>query len=57
VQGDYDGDATTDVAVYRRGDTISGQSVFYVFGSFNNASVATPWGLRLDNPLAAFDAH
>jgi hypothetical protein len=57
VQGDYDGDARTDHAVYRRGTTPTSQSIFHVLRSFTNTYQGTPWGLQLDFPVATFDAR
>ena len=53
VQGDYDGDARTDLALYRAG----AQSTFWVFESFTNTARANPWGISGDFPVATFDAR
>jgi hypothetical protein len=62
VQGDYDGDARTDYAVYRRGATASSQSIFHVRKSFSSTPLttslqSTAWGLQPDFPVANFDAR
>jgi CHRD domain/FG-GAP-like repeat len=55
AQGDYDGDAKADIAVYRPGATAAAQSNFWVFRSFDNTAQVTPWGLGADFAVNTFD--
>ena len=70
VQGDYDGDARTDIAIYRRGASTGLQSYFWVVNSLSGNGTATPFGLGSvdqgtppypnyfrDYPLADFDTR
>jgi hypothetical protein len=52
TQNDYDGDGTTDVAVWR-----SSTGVWYIIQSSNNASVAREWGFSGVFPVQAYDTH
>jgi hypothetical protein len=55
AQGDYDGDARCDIAIYRPGSTAAAQSNFWVLSSFDNAARVTPWGLGADFAVNTFD--
>ena len=57
VPGDYDGDGTTDPAIYRRGYEYNPNlpSYFYVVGSKQGFFIA-PWGLGIDDPTI-YDAN
>ena len=55
AQGDYDGDARTDIAVYRAGTTNGAASTFWVFNSLSNTTSVTQWGVRPDFAIATFD--
>jgi hypothetical protein len=57
IQGDYDGDARTDIAVYRAGATAGAQSFHHVFRSFTNDYQGTQWGLNGDFATNSFDAR
>ena len=57
AQGDYDGDARADIAVYRRGATATAQSFFWVSRSFDGVASVTPWGLGADFAVNTFDAR
>jgi hypothetical protein len=57
IQGDYDGDARTDIAVYRRGATAASQSTHHVLKSFTNSYEGTLWGLMADFPTNSFDSR
>ncbi len=57
VQGDYDGDARTDIAVYRRGATAGAASNFWVFNSLSNTVTITQWGVNPDFAIATFDSR
>lgn len=57
IQGDYDGDARTDIAVYRRGATPTSQSVHHVLQSFTNTHLPFAWGLMADFPTNSFDSR
>lgn len=51
VQGDYDGDGKTDVAVYRKG--IAPQSYFFINESIHGFT-AIPWGAQTDSSISQF---
>jgi hypothetical protein len=57
IQGDYDGDARTDIAVYRRGAVVTAQSTHHVLKSFTNSYEGTLWGLQPDFPTNSFDSR
>ena len=57
TQGDYDGDARTDISVYRPGATTGAQSYFWTLRSLDQTATATPWGVRGDIAVNAFDAR
>jgi uncharacterized delta-60 repeat protein len=58
VQGDYDGDGTTDVAVYRR----AGENNYYIKRSSDQATMVLQWGAAVepggpasDVPIAVYN--
>jgi hypothetical protein len=53
VQGDYDGDGLTDVAIWRPGPP----SFFSVLRSSDNMVVTYRWGLPDDVPAAGYNTH
>lgn len=57
TQGDYDGDARTDLAVYRQNSTAGAQSYFWVLNSLGNTVSVTPWGITGDFAVNNFDAR
>jgi hypothetical protein len=57
IQGDYDGDARTDIALYRRGASAASQSTHHVLKSFTNSYEGTLWGLMADFPVNSFDSR
>jgi hypothetical protein len=57
VQGDYDGDGRTDIAVNRQGATTGAQNFTYVFQSLSNSVAYIPWGIRGDFSENSFDAR
>ncbi len=52
VQGDYDGDGKTDVAVWR--DT---NGIYYIKGSMTGNLIAYQFGTSNDFPIASYDTH
>lgn len=52
VQGDYDGDGKTDIAVWRN---TTGQ--FFVLNSSNLSLTVNQWGSPNDFPVASYDTH
>ena len=52
VQGDYDGDGATDIAVWRT----TGSPTFYVLSSQTGGFIYQQWGLASDIPTA-LDVH
>jgi hypothetical protein len=50
VQGDYDGDGRTDVAIWRNG-------VFYGLKSSDGSLIAQAFGQAGDYPVANFNVH
>lgn len=57
IQGDYDGDARTDIAVYRAGATVAQKSFHHVLQSFTNTYQGTPWGQGGDFATNSFDSR
>jgi hypothetical protein len=57
IQGDYDGDARTDIAVYRAGATAAAKSLHHVFRSFTNDYEGTIWGQGGDFATNSFDSR
>jgi len=53
VQGDYDGDGKTDVAIWRRGAGSGDQSYYYINKS-SGGILSIPWGLGQDGPARLF---
>jgi hypothetical protein len=56
TQGDYDGDARTDISVYRAGAT-GAASTFWTLRSLDSSVQAVNWGIGGDFATATFDAH
>jgi hypothetical protein len=54
VQGDYDGDGKTDVAIWRAGAT-QGASAFWFLGTTSGA-IAVPFGQSGDYPVANYNS-
>ncbi len=52
VQGDYDGDARTDIAIYRQTG-----NMFWVFNSLSSTAQPIQWGVAGDFPVNHFDAR
>ena len=57
TQGDYDGDARTDLAIYRQGATTGSQNNFWIFNSFSFSASVIPWGVRGDFAVNRFDTR
>jgi hypothetical protein len=56
VQGDYDGDGTTDIAVWRP-DLDPTQTFFYFRKTTNGAITQFEWGQNGDYPVANYNQH
>lgn len=52
TQGDYDGDGTTDISIWRQSE-----GTFYVRSSLTGDVSSVQWGSPGDLPLAAYDTH
>lgn len=57
IQGDYDGDARTDIALYRPGATSANPSFHHVLRSFTNDYEGTQWGQGGDFATNSFDSR
>lgn len=57
VQGDYDGDGRTDMAVYRSGVGAGAASVYWILNSHNLSVTRSPWGITGDFAVGTFDAR
>ncbi len=53
VQGDYDGDGKTDLAVWRITDNLSEPARFLIKQSSTNSGITTQWGSFGDRPVPA----
>jgi hypothetical protein len=51
VPGDYDGDGSGDIALYRAGATAGAQSIFYILRSSDSTTQAIAFGLNGDQAI------
>lgn len=57
AQGDYDGDGSTDIAIWRRNNTDPDNCVFYVLRSTDGALQTYEWGSTSDVPVNGWNAQ